>query len=276
MKSDATSFDVGDEFLVTIFLDTQGESVNAFEGTVVFPEDLVELKGIQEHGSIVNVWVQEPKAEITSAFSGLTPGGYMGEGVLFSLIFKVKAMGAGSMSIEQGRVLLNDGMGTDALLEISHFNFLIFSKNPNDTPKTIGIDDSEAPEPFELKVGQDPGVFGGQPFLVFAALDKNSGVDHYEISFVSKGRQTVWTRAESPFSLAGHTGTEEIFVKAVDRAGNERIASLLLQKETSLPWFIIYGNAGILVAIGGILVFWLWRKKNPKYEIRNNDANQKV
>ena len=261
LESEDATFGAGNEFLVTLTIDTEGEAVNAFEGRVVFPEDLVGLKGIQEQGSIVNFWVKEPKAGTVPAFSGLTPGGYTGEGVLFSLIFEAKAEGEGNITIENGKALLNDGEGTPAELEIFNYQFSIINQDTNSQAQRITMDDTEAPEPFELKTGQDPNAFDGQPFLVFAARDKNSGVDHYEISFVSNGRQTVFARAESPFSLAGYSGIDEILVKAVDRAGNERIATLALGTKSSFLVFLLWGNAGILIGIGIVLIFLLWRKK---------------
>ena len=50
VESDVTSIGVGDEFLVTIWIDAQGESINALEGKIVFPERLLELQTIQEKG----------------------------------------------------------------------------------------------------------------------------------------------------------------------------------------------------------------------------------
>src|SRR3989344_1852511 len=77
VESESATFGVGDEFLVTLVVDTEGESINAFAGHVVFPQELLELKGIREKGSIVNLWVAEPLASPSQggpSFSGLTPG----------------------------------------------------------------------------------------------------------------------------------------------------------------------------------------------------------
>ena len=120
LESGTSIFGVGDEFLVTLRGDTEGESLNAFEGKVVFPEELLELKGVREKGSIVNLWVKEPPL-----FSGLTPGGYQGKGVLFSLIFEAKQEGQGTIRIDNGRALLSDGKGTPTELSIINYQFSI-------------------------------------------------------------------------------------------------------------------------------------------------------
>ncbi len=255
VESETASYAVGDEFLVTILVDSEGESINAFEGRVVFPEELVEFKGIREQGSIVNLWITEPPH-----FSGLTPGGYRGQGVLFSLIFQAKAQGAGSIGIEEGRVLLNDGQATPAALEISHFPFSV-EEPEGRAISQVSIEDTEAPEPFELRIARDSSVFGGRAFLVFATQDKNSGVSHYEVSLIKSGAATDWVRAKSPFLLEDFEELRRIEVRAVDRAGNERIATLLVSRGLSIEQFLLFGNLVILVGIGSLLGFWLWRRR---------------
>ncbi|HZX50170.1 MAG TPA: cohesin domain-containing protein [Candidatus Paceibacterota bacterium] len=259
VESDAESFGVGEEFLVTLVVDTAGEAINAFEGKVVFPESLLELQGVREKGSVVSLWVQDPPS-----FSGLTPGGYNGRGVLFSLVFKVKGEGSGIIDVEQGRALLNDGEGTPADLTISRFEFSIPNEPSISQNPMVETNDTEPPEPFEIRIARDTSVFDGKPFLVFAAQDKNSGIDHYEISFLYKGKTTDWQLAENPFLLEHEEDLEKIWVKAVDRAGNERIATLALGTKSSFLVFLLWGNAGILIGIGIVLIFLLWRKKEKR------------
>ena len=259
VESDAESFGVGEEFLVTLVVDTAGEAINAFEGKVVFPESLLELQGVREKGSVVSLWVQDPPS-----FSGLTPGGYNGRGVLFSLVFKVKGEGSGIIDVEQGRALLNDGEGTPADLTISRFEFSIPNEPSISQNPMVETNDTEPPEPFEIRIARDPSVFDGESFLVFAAQDKNSGIDHYEISFLYKGKTTDWQLAENPFLLEHEEDLEKIWVKAVDRAGNERIATLALGTKSSFLVFLLWGNAGILIGIGIVLIFLLWRKKEKR------------
>jgi len=262
LTSESSTFGVGQEFLVTLVVDTEGQAINAFEGEIVFPEELIELKSIREKGSIVNLWVQDPPS-----FSGLTPGGYAGEGVLFSLLFEAKAEGRGEIALERGRALLNDGKGTPAELEISNFKFLISNeilslREISRSETMTETNDTEAPEPFELKIAHDPLIFDGKPFLVFAARDKDSGISHYEASFMRHGKRTEWQGAKSPFLLEQYEEIEKIWVKAVDRTGNERIVSL--QVKNSFLRFLLWGNIVILGIIGGMFGFWLWRKRIQK------------
>ncbi|MCH8987018.1 hypothetical protein IIA94_02515, partial [Patescibacteria group bacterium] len=217
LESDLSNIGVGDEFLVTLQINTQGESINALEGEVVFPEESLELQTIQEKGSIVNLWIEGPHGKQgIVAFSGLTPGGYRGEGVIFSLVFKAKTQGTDFITIEKAKALLNDGQGSPDSVTTLPFQFFVSTQSL--TPRTLDTqeEDKEPPEPFDLRVAQDSTIFDGQNFLVFATQDKSSGVDYYEVSFARKGETTSWERAVSPFLLEQYDEIKEIRVKAVD------------------------------------------------------------
>ena len=260
LESDLSNIGVGDEFLVTLQIDTQGKSINALEGEIAFPEEVLELQTIQEKGSVINLWIEGPHGEQgTVVFSGLTPGGYTGEGVIFSLVFKAKTQGTDFITIGKVKALLNDGQGTPDSVTTLPFQFFVSAQSL--IPRTLDTqeEDKEPPEPFDLRVAQDSTIFDGQNFLVFATQDKSSGVDYYEVSFVRNGETTSWERAESPFLLEQYDKIETIRVKAVDRVGNERIATLSLQN--SFDEFISFRNIVILLGVGGIFMYLFWKRK---------------
>ena len=89
---------VGQQFQVDIALNASGEDINAIEGKIVFPNDILELKKITNANSIINFWIEKPKVESSGqiTFCGITPGGYQGgRGLLLSLIFLSKKEGRG-------------------------------------------------------------------------------------------------------------------------------------------------------------------------------------
>ena len=119
---------VGEQFEASIFLNTEGEYINAVEGKVIFPENLLELKEIRDGNSIVNFWIERPKIKSDNqiTFSGIIPGGYIGKkGLIFSAIFQSKNEGKGTIEIREAKTLLNDGKGTQASLSISNLQFLM-------------------------------------------------------------------------------------------------------------------------------------------------------
>ena len=242
----------GQEFLVSVFLDTKGESINALEGAVRFPSESLELKEIRDGNSIITFWIERAKATGPGAiaFSGITPGGFQGgKEFLFSLVLRAKAKkGSGSIELRDIKVLLNDGNGTQATVATAPFRFSV--SNP---PAGGGagaealiepIADTEPPENFVPEIAHDENIFDGKYFLIFATQDKGSGIDRYEIR---EGAKDVFRVAESPSLLQNQELDKKIFVKAVDKAGNERIA--VLYPPNYRPWYQNYWLIGILIVV---------------------------
>lgn len=249
----------GEDFLLNVFLNSENESVNATDGKIVFPGNLLEVKEIRDGNSIINFWIERPKSSQSSiSFSGVTPGGFSGQkDVLFSVVFRAKKEGKGLVSAEGIRVLRNDGEGTEASLKTSPFSFSVSQapKSPlAEVPDTGMIQDTEPPEDFKPTVVSDTNFFGGKQVLIFSTEDKGSGIDHYE---VREGKVGWFSVAESPYLLKHQWLDREVFVKAVDKTGNERIAILL--PETPTPpaeSYAVWGVGGVL-----LLIFILFFKK---------------
>ncbi len=219
------SFTQGEEFLVQVFLNTEGESVNAIEGRVMFPVDLLETREIRDGNSSINFWIEKPHILQTDtiAFSGITPGGFSGpKEHLFSIVFYAKKSGSGAIEIHDTRALRNDGEGTTVSIKISPLQLSISQKTSAVQPIVEPMGDTDSPETFTPEIVQNPGMFDGQWFLVFATQDKGSGIDRYE---VCEGSKTTCVIAESPYVLQNQNLDQKIFVKAIDRNGNERISS---------------------------------------------------
>jgi len=255
----------GQSFEVGVFINTDNEEINAIEGKIVFPQDLLEIKKINDGNSIINFWIEKPKSvsdgQIT--FSGIVPGGYNDkQGLIFSVTFLAKKDGTGAIEFNGIKTLLNDGKGTEAPLTTSNFQFLI-SNPPTGAPvpqiTTPKTEDRNPPEEFTPQIAANPTIFNGKWFLVFAALDKGSGIDHYE---VCEGKRKC-VIVESPYLLQNQDLDEEIIVKAIDKSGNERVATVPAQK--SRVWYKNYSLLGILIiaAIAFMYLIWkiLWKKR---------------
>ncbi|MDP2162330.1 MAG: hypothetical protein Q8K02_17755, partial [Flavobacterium sp.] len=176
-KTKTQEIKTNQSFEVGIFINTDRESINAIEGKIIFPRDLLEIKKINDGNSIINFWIEKPKSvsEGQIAFSGIVPGGYNdSQGLIFSITFLAKKEGIGIIEFNGVKVLRNDGKGTEATLTISDFQFLI--SNPPagkpapqvTTPKT---EDRNPPEEFTPQIAADPALFKGEWFLVFATQD---------------------------------------------------------------------------------------------------------
>jgi len=119
------------------------------------------------------------------------------------------------------------------------------------SPKTTfrAMIDSTSPKDFEPKIAKDESMFEGRYFLSFFTEDETSGVDRYEVLEIAHGNifrvikeeilkllikeETLdieseeWEREKSPYLLKDQDIRSRIYIKAVDKAGNERIAAIL-------------------------------------------------
>jgi len=264
---------VGQQFQASIVLNTDNEAINAFEGKIIFPHDLLDLKEIRDGNTIVNFWIEKPhkrqetrdKEQGEILFSGITPGGFQGNnGLLFSAVFEAKSEGLARFEINDARVLRNDGTGSPAALTIAPFEMTISSEAPAVTPIVTKVKDRERPETFRPEIARDESLFDGEWFLVFATQDKASGVDHYEVQEARNKVQGIfkrWRAAESPYVLLDQELRSYIFVKAIDKAGNTRIVKLMPQNP--LRWYENYENWIILI-LGLVIAYTVYKAARSK------------
>lgn len=247
-EAPARVFAPNEEFEVSVFLDGTGTSVNAAEGTVRFPNDLLELKEVRDGNSAMNFWIQRPQAGASDsvAFSGITAGGFSGpRNPLFSMIFRAKRPGLGSIRFEESQAFQNDGLGTKLPISSAPFAVSISNSRPASTIAITTFADSDQPEAFRPYIGSDPTVFSGRYFLVFSTQDKGSGIDHYE---VKEGQFGSFSPAVSPYELKDQSLSKTLYVKAVDKKGNEIVVAVGAYNPGWLYQYILI--AVILMALG--------------------------
>lgn len=243
-----TRLGVGDSFVVSLTLESESESINAIEGTLHFSNTTLALKEIRSGNSVVTLWVDPPK-EVDGAihFSGIIPGGYKGgERDVFMLVFEVQKAGAGSLTLSESRALLNDGNGTPRVLQFTPLTLTLAQKGSGVEAPEGMVSDTLAPEPFTPLLAKDPSLYDGQYFLAFAAQDKESGIQRYEVAETRLPFATGWQDAESPYLLLDQTRTSSVYIKAVDAAGNERIA-VVHRDHLLRPYELLIG--GILILL---------------------------
>ncbi len=257
---------VGEQFELKLFVNTQEESVNAFEGKITFPSNLVNVKEIQDGNSIVNFWIDKPKTQNGAiTFSGITPGGFQGDnGLLFSAVFEAKSEGIANFEINDAKVLRNDGTGSQAVLTVASSEIKISSRAPATTPTVTKIKDTESPESFAPAISRDDSIANGKWFVVFATQDKASGIDHYEIREFRQRFFDIfqrWSQAESPYILQDQELRSYVFVKTVDKAGNTRVEKI--SPQNPLHWYENYENWLILIlgfTVAYVIKKFLWTR----------------
>ncbi len=257
-------------FTTTIAIDTSGESINAVQGVVKIDPRLINGIQVSDTGSIVTYWVVSPSINSSASeirFSGAVPGGYKGgSGILFSIIFKPYSGDAISKAaaVTELSAYKNDGMASSVQVSLGQFNLGgIAGQVDEGISSQLYLDgakkDDVAPEVFSPQISRDESIEGGKWFITFATVDKQSGIDHYEIQESRTGSMDSgkWKTATSPYVLQDQGLNSFIYVIAVDRQGNERI--IKVYPRNPLPWYDQYGKqlmAVSLLTAAGVFIYY--------------------
>ncbi len=270
------TYGLSDTFITDIRLDNQNECVNAIHVEVRYPTDTLRAVDFSKGSSILSLWIEEPKIDTDKGvvtFSGGIPGGYCGRipgdpvlsNVLGKIVFSV--IGAeeknATITIEDtSAVYLNNGAGTKAELTRQSGVFKIQESPLSGVNPWLSqvADDKIPPDEFSITIESTRGVFGGDYYAVFATEDKQSGLDHYEIF-----ERGSWKTATSPHQLKDQYLLGGIQIKAIDKAGNERIGTYVegsaaprVPKETNYS-IVIFIVAALLV-LGG----YMWHRDRKR------------
>lgn len=236
------SVGVGKEALVEVYVDTENISANAVEGSIVFPSN-IEVVDVKNGNSSINFWVDQPHVvgKGSVVFSGIVSGGITGRVYLFSIM--VKPLSEEDMSFNFGsmQVLQNDGTGNELKVNTIPGKISVVGGGVDMVEEKV---DFTAPEGFKPEIAQNDEMFEGKYFLVFATQDKGSGIDYYE---VREGFFGTYTKAESPYVLNNQKLDTKVYVKAIDKKGNERVAVVNPQNPKS--WYRDYTILGILLVV---------------------------
>ena len=120
------TFVVGSTFDVSIFLNTEGKSINVVDMALQFPPDKLQLVSPSAGKSIISVWTDQPsfnnKTGRVSLQGGIPNGGInVSQGLVTKMTFRVKKTGTAIVRfLDASQVLLNDGKGTDDLGQIQN------------------------------------------------------------------------------------------------------------------------------------------------------------
>ncbi|MGC9046816.1 MAG: cohesin domain-containing protein [Minisyncoccia bacterium] len=260
-----------DTFIVKLKISTD-KQINAAEGVILYDSNRLEIKEISLGNSLFNLWPQKPvfsNEKGSLSFVGGAPNGFEGEGEILRVVFLAKSEGETKIDFQDGfSVFLNDGQGTQINPWLRPLSLNIL-KRPAEIPskdewQVLIESDKNPPEPFEINLGKDPNIFNGQYFISFFATDKESGIDHYEI----QEGGGLYVIGESPYLLKDQKLKSVIRVKAVDKAGNERIVELSPAYQPQYSYQTVWFWLVIILVI--ILIFIL--VKIIRYRIKGKNV----
>ncbi|MDP3057582.1 MAG: hypothetical protein Q8N37_03635 [bacterium] len=274
-------YGAGNIFIANLKIDVQGECVNAVKADISFSNDLLEAVDFVKSDSILIFWVEEPvidQARGMVSFAGGVPGGYCGkisqgsdfDNLIGKMVFKAKGENlqkaeskmAEIKFIDSSEVFLNDGLGTKTTLAGQGLRLKITAGTglTEDEWQREKSGDNIPPETFKVELEKDSLIFDEKYFIVFSAFDKQTGIGRYEVK-EGKGQ---WKEAVSPYLLADQSLKGAIAVKAIDKAGNERLGEVNFSESKYKPQARIPAKlffALIVLIIGG---FWMIKFVNKK------------
>lgn len=255
----------GDVFSIGVSVETGKDIVNAIEGSLQFSPSLI-LTDIHFKNSLIPLWISSPSetAKGVVSFAGLLPGGYQGNGTLFTLVFKALRKDPRA-SISFGNdtgIYRNDGLGTK---DVSTPPKLLFEigvalGNPN---KVSIEEDTVPPEAFVPIISAGELFDMHNPVLLFTAQDKNSGIARYDIarSYVKDQSESrlSWREVKSPYTLIAGDDTRYLYIRAVDRMGNVRIEAVPPQSFSSIAFVVAWWPLFVF-GLGTVLFIWFIRR----------------
>jgi hypothetical protein len=294
----------GDSITMSVRLDTDeaaGECVNTVDAVISYPEN-IEPQDVSIGESILRVWVEEPtihRDTRTITFAGGIPNGYCGRvvgdprltNILAKIVFQSPGFVVGGGAIgteatisfgEESAAYLNDGLGTKATLSTYPAKIELDPKLggtiTNKWQEDVNADDI-LPEEFSISLQKDDKAFSQKYYIVFSTTDKQTGIDHYEVmeeslaqfgSFQWGRADAPWVETRSPYVLTDQSLNSIIRVKAIDKAGNEYIATLIPDetlRTLSHGQFlsIVVGGIGGLLVLVLVTVLILWIRRRRKH-----------
>lgn len=277
-----SAYNAGDTFIQEIRLNTEGEFINAVSIAIEYPEQLIILEDASRGNSILSLWPDDPQIKNNQiSFTGGIPAGYQGsDGLLLKLAFRIKSLDNRSATTTKfiisnsSKALLNDGKAT--LAEVSFKNatlniaYVSSDETKNEWENEI-LNDATSPEPFEIFVSKDSLLFGGKYFISFQTMDKQSGIDHYEVlEYYNGGRMSENKNARSPYLLENQELDGIIRVRAVDKRGNEAISEMrpdeVPEKRYEMWNYLI---TGVIIVITFVIIgsLWLLLKRRKKLSV---------
>ena len=114
------AYTIGQTFNVSVYVSSTEQPMNAADGVISFSKDKLEVVSLSKLGSMINLWVQEPRfsnGDGTVNFEGivLNPGFTGGAGKILTIAFKARGFGNAALGFASASVLANDGNGTNIL-----------------------------------------------------------------------------------------------------------------------------------------------------------------
>lgn len=249
---------VGEIMSIPLDVAVSGEvGINSLGATITI-DGPATIKSVHTGNSIFSLW---PELEIqntrTLVFLGGSPASVGGSSLrVLTLELAIEGPGTIGVTASNAQAFFGDGVGTPISISGFRNSFIaLVGSEPSerDASQEVRSQDTTPPESFAITIGRDSSVFNGKYFISFNTLDRETGVERYEVE-------------EAPFASVVSNGTyvlkdqsmsSPIIVRAYDAAGNVREETLNNGRAWVWePW--LYAMAASLVLILALLGVRAW------------------
>lgn len=309
-----TTLHRGDTVTLSVRLnvdDDTGECVNAVDAVLSYGGG-IDPVDVSIGDSIFTMWVEKPTIHPetqTITFAGGIPNGYCGRvlgdprltNTLAKIVVRSPGFTVGGTTDEvpairfqpETTAYLNDGRGSVAALA-TYDAEITLEATPgatmrNDWKAEVAAD-VLPPEKFSIALQKDDQAFSQKYYIVFNAVDKQTGIDHYEV--MEEPIDTLgsfqWGRADAPwivvpqppvYQLKDQSLNSIIRVKAVDKAGNETISSLIpdeamrsVSSDQKMLLVLVFVAGVLLLAVVILVVRYIRRRKQMTTIAEHTDS----
>jgi hypothetical protein len=243
------TFEVGDKVTARVMV-SSSESINAISGQVSFPAAIFNVESVSKAGSILNFWVSEPDFSAgvgTLQFEGVALNGFQGgTGTVISVVLRAVKVGSGNISFKSGKVLANDGQGSDVTGSLTGATLSVEAKKEVSKPVSTPVKSQIEEQTETQELSQDlklPEIVStikfGEPAI--------SGISDYP-----QAQVTLTFVAESgvKVSVAGATDNHGEFLLLVPqtlKGGTYKVFAIVKKDSDN------YVSNEITISVGNIL-----------------------
>ena len=312
MDPNTASLNRGDAVKISVRLDTDeaaGECINAVDAVISYSESIIPVD-ISVGKSILPIWVESPvinKENKTISFAGGIPNGYCGrvEGdpnltnTLVEIFFRAPGLQIGGgearftgtvQFTDATTAYLNDGQGTKANLRTLGTTIALSDSVGSEIVDPWRGDiqsDTIPPEEFSATVEEINKAW----YVVFNTTDKQTGISHYEVIEESQRESNLfgfgaanapWEETRSPHLLTDQKRNSVVRVKAIDKAGNEYVATIPVDSSlngksfTTLELASIAGALLLLLLIAVGVFLYVRKRKRARKIIEDEPSVPKI
>ncbi len=267
--------EVGDLVKFRVGVNSGGVSVNNSESQIRFPNDLIQVIGIDTSSSVFDLWVEQPtflNSSGTISFNGgkTNPGFNGTNGTLFWITARALKPGNAEILLQSSFIRANDGLGTNVLTSVRNTSVAIIvapvvipppaeivSEIEGAEVEIVLQEDSTGPkELFILITKNEEGNF----IAIFEAYHDHA-IDYFSVLLGDRNPvhlEAINNSATYAFPLGLENGSHTLVVTAFDQAGNSitKTEKIFFENELltilNYPRVIVVGEKAFISAETGL------------------------